>query len=538
MGGDPRQGVPVDTANADADVIVVGAGPSGLVAALELVRQGVRVRVVDRKPAPVGQSRATIVHARTLEVFDRLGVAEEALGAGVPILKVELHERGRSVATLPLADPGLEGRTRFPCAVSLEQSATERILATALAGHGAQVEWNTALESLTDTPGGVEATVRHDDRTETIRARWLIGADGAASTVRRALGIPFEGTTYPQTGLLADVTLDVDLPADRLRLNMTRGGFVGILPLHGDRYRLFGAVPPGFAQPSGEVPVSHEAYAELATDRLHAWFRDYFSVAGSLREVVWASLFRCHSRIAERYGSGHVFLMGDAAHVHNPAGGQGMNLGIGDGANLGWKLAAVVRGEAGRSLLDTYEAERRPVTQKIMRATDRGFRAETTTNPVAMWTRMHVGIKLVGLTTRLPPVRRAIFRMLSQTWIGYRPSYPRDRAAADHRGGDLRPGDRAPHAPMANGGSVLDVLGTSGFHLLVFEGLESAGEPEIPRAGPGFAAPVHVHVVPRSEREAHLAYEARKPRVVLLRPDGHLANPENPFPLANLEKTQ
>lgn len=399
---DPRQGVPVDTANTDTDVIVVGAGPSGLVAALELVRQDVRVRIVDRKPAPVDQSRATIVHARSLEVFDRFGVAEEALGAGVPILKVELHERGRSVATLPLADPGLEGRTRFPCAVSLEQSETERILAAALGKYGAQVEWSTALESLTDTPGGVEATVRHDDRTETIRARWLVGADGAGSTVRKTLGIPFEGTTYPQTGLLADVALDVDLPADRLRLNMTRGGFVGILPLHGDRYRLFGAVPPGFAQPPGEVPVSHEAYAALATDRLHAWFRDYFSVAGSLREVVWASLFRCHSRIAERYGSGHVFLMGDAAHVHNPAGGQGMNLGIGDGANLGWKLAAVVRGEAGRNLLDTYETERRPVTQKIMRATDRGFRAETTRNPVAMWMRMHVGIKLVGLTTRLP----------------------------------------------------------------------------------------------------------------------------------------
>lgn len=528
----------------DTDVIVIGAGPSGLVAALELARNDVRVRIVDRKPEPVDQSRATIVHARTLEVFDRFGVAEEALASGVPILKVELHEKGRSVATLPLADPGIEGRTRFPCAVSLEQSETERILATALDKYGAQVEWGTTLESLTGTPGGVEATVRRDGRAETVTARWLIGADGAGSPVRKALGIPFTGTTYPQTGLLADVALDVDLSADRLRLNMTRGGFVGILPLHGDRYRLFGAVPHGFAQPSGDVPVSHEAYAELAKDQLHAWFRDYFSVSGSLREVVWASLFRCHSRIADRYGSGSVFLMGDAAHVHNPAGGQGMNLGIGDGANLGWKLAAVIRGEAGRTLLDTYEAERRPVTQKIMRATDRGFKAETTSNPVAMWMRMHIGVKLVGVTTRLPPVRRVIFRMLSQTWIGYRSSYPRAALAAEHRRKELRPGDRAPHAPMgggaASGGSILDVLRAPGFHLLVFEGLDSpsAGEPEVPRLGTEFAAPVHVHVVPRSEREAHLTYEARKPRVVLLRPDGHLANPENPFPLANVEKTK
>lgn len=512
----------MDTAN--TDVVVVGAGPSGLVAALELVRHGVRVRIIDRKPGPVEQSRATIVHARTLEVLDRFEVADQALERGVPIIRVEVHDKGRAAALLPLADPGLEGRTRFPCALSLEQSETERILVSALGAHGVAVEWGSSLEHLVSTSGAVEAVVRRGERTETVTATWLVAADGASSSVRRACGIPFVGTTYPQTGLLADVALDVDLPTNQIRLNLTRGGFVGILPLGPGRHRLFGAVPPGYAPASDGTSISHESYSDLARDQLQAWFDGYFQAAGTLREVSWASLFRFHSRIAARYRSGNVFLVGDAAHIHNPAGGQGLNLGVGDAANLGWKLAAVIRGEAQAALLDTYETERRPVARTIMRNTDRGFRLETTANPLAIWLRLHLAAKLIGVLTRLPAMRRTMFRMLSQTWIGYRNS---PAVTAGRFSGALRPGDRAPHAPIAaTGGSVLDVLRTPGFHLLVFEGLR----PDATSAAPvdsgldrGCLAPVHAHFVPRSEQAAHLTYGADQPRAVLIRPDGHLA---------------
>lgn len=514
------------------DVLVVGAGPSGLTMALQLARYGVRVRVVDRKSGPVEQARATIVHARTLEYLDRLGLADHAMERGVPITRVEIHEKSRASAHLPLADPGIEGRTRFPCALSLKQSETERILVAALAEYGVTVEWGGSVESVADNNREVSVTVRRAGQLDTITARRVVAADGASSTVRRCLDIAFTGTTYPQTGLLADVALDVDLPPNRLRLVLTRGGFVGILPIGGSSYRLFGAVPPGFTTSTMQSEISHDAYADLATDELQRWFDDYFQVDGELGEVNWASLFRFHSRIADRFSSGNVFLVGDAAHIHNPAGGQGLNLGVGDAMNLAWKLALVARGEAKEDLLESYESERRSVAQTITRNTDRGFKLETLSSPVAMWMRMHLATRLIGPLTRLPQVRRLIFRMMSQTWIGYRgsPAVASTRAA----GGGLRPGDRAPHAPLvATPGGILTVTYHDGYHLLVFEGLSlTGGLGDLGAIGTDlrdrYLSLVSVHVIARCETAAHKIYAAHHTRLVLIRPDGHIASVSEP----------
>lgn len=512
------------------DVLVIGAGPSGLTAALQLARYGVRVRVVDRKSGPTEQSRATIVHARTLEYFDTFGLADLAMEQGVPITRVEFYG-SRTSAHLPLFEPGIEGRTRFPCALSLKQSTTERILAAALAEHGVRVEWGNSVERLGQDNREVSVTVRRADQLDTTTACWVIAADGASSTVRRCLDIAFTGSTYPQTGLLADVALDVDLPPNRLRLVLTRGGFVGILPIGGGSYRLFGAVPPGFTPSTVQREISHDAYAELATGELQHWFDNYFQVDGKLRDVSWASLFRFHSRIADRFSSGNVFLIGDAAHIHNPAGGQGLNLGVGDAMNLAWKLALVARGEAKADLLESYEAERRPVTQTIMRNTDRGFKLETVSSPVAMWMRMQLVTRLIGPLTRRPQVRRVIFRMLSQTWICYRssPVVARTRVA-----GGLRPGDRAPHAPLiTTSGGILNMTRQNGYQLLVFEGLDPTKNlGDLGTIGAElsdrYLSPVCVHVIPRSETAAHKIYAAHRTRLVLVRPDGHIASINEP----------
>ncbi len=512
-------------------ILVVGAGPSGLTAALQLARYGVRVRVVDRKSGPVEQARATIVHARTLEYLDRLGLADQAMEQGVPITRVEIHEKSRALAHLPLAESGIEGQTRFPCALSLEQSKTERILIAALAEHGVTVEWGGSVENVADNGREVSVTVRRADHLDMITARRVVAADGASSTVRRCLGIAFTGTTCPQTGLLADVALDVDLPPNRLRLILTRGGFVGILPIGGGSYRLFGVVPPGFTRSTVQRKISHDAYAELATDELQRWFDDYFQVDGELGEVSWASLFRFHSRIADRFSSGNVFLVGDAAHIHSPAGGQGLNLGVGDAMNLAWKLALIARREAKADLLESYEAERRSVAQTIMRNTDRGFKLETLSSPVAIWMRMHLAKRLIGPLTRLPQVRRIVFRMLSQTWISYRGS---PAVASTRAAGGLRTGDRAPHAPLvATSGGILDVTHHNGYHLLVFEGLSpTGGLGDLGSIGADlpdrYLSPVCVHVIPRRETAAHKMYAAHRTRLVLIRPDGHIASVSEP----------
>ncbi|MFD5555115.1 FAD-dependent monooxygenase [Streptomyces sp. NPDC127068] len=519
----------------DCDVLVAGAGPSGLTAALALAQHGVRVRIVDRGSGPVEEARAAIVHARTLELLDRLGVAEQAVARGLAITQVAIHERGRHVGRMPLAGEGTAAWTRFPYALALEQFETQQLLVDALAEHGVAVEWDTGVEDLADTGRGVRVGVRHGGAPGTVTARWLIGADGASSTVRRLLALDFGGRTYPQSGMLADVTLDVDLGVQGMRLNLTRGGFVGILPLASGRCRLFGVVPPWIHRGGDASQASHEAYAPLEPEVLHRWFADYFRVDAGLQDIVWASMFRFHSRIASRFRSGNCFLVGDAAHIHNPAGGQGLNLGIGDAVNLAWKLAQVTHGHAPAWLLDTYDAERRPVARAVLKRTDLGFRAETGNNALAVWMRTRVVTRVIGAVSRLAPVRRLFFHIFSQLWITYRGSRAVSRDASAT--GRLRPGDRAPYAPAGRGGAqgeggggrgVLELTHGGGYHLLCFD---RGGDGPVPAVNaaelaealddryPGMVA---VHAVPPGETAAHHAYQVKGARLVLVRPDGHV----------------
>jgi 2-polyprenyl-6-methoxyphenol hydroxylase-like FAD-dependent oxidoreductase len=516
------------------DVLIIGAGPAGLTLAALLAEHGVDFQILDSKSGPVDQSRAALVHMRTLELLDRLGLAEAAVARGVKTNTVEIYEKGRRAASFPLAGRGAAAATPYPFALGLPQHETEQLVVEHLAAHGRAVTWRTTLIGLTVTPTQATAAVRRSDGTDdTIWARWVVGADGARSPVRHALGIDFSGGTYSQTGLLADVELEIPveeyLPTGTIRLNLTSGGFVGIFGLGNGRHRLFGAVPPGFTTQSNESEISHEAYAEVASADIQQWLDDYFAVDARIRSTSWTALFRIHSRIADHFRSRSAFLVGDSAHIHSPAGGQGMNLAIGDAFNLGWKLALVATRQAGEQLLDSYEAERYPVAKTVLRGSDHGFALETTSNPLARWIRANIATRLVGPLTRLSPVRSAIFALFSQIWIGY-PRSPAVTHGHIRRAGP-RPGERAPfdHFKATHqGASVFDVCGGVRHHLLLFEG----PTPDPHRRSrrhllesllAQYAVEITIHDVPAAEPTLHTRYGARAPRVWLIRPDGHLA---------------
>ncbi|WP_181783078.1 FAD-dependent monooxygenase, partial [Pseudonocardia pini] len=345
------------------EVLVVGAGPVGLTAALELRRRGVECRVVDTLAAPRQYAKAVGVQPRTLELWEASGVLPAALALAAPMRGQRVYRDGELVASLDLDLP-----PDMPFAfATLPQYDTERILAETLARYGTVPERPVQLTSFVQDAGGVTATL---DTGEEVRAQYLVGADGAHSIVRKSLGLTFEGGAFADEYMLGDVELDWDLPPGyAIRVNRGADGLVAI-PLPGaSRYRLSMIAPPHLrTRPPAAGEVAHGFEGDVAptladiqevVDRLAP-------TPATARALRWSSIFRISHRIVDAYSRGRVFVAGDAAHIHPPTGGQGMNTGIQDTINLAWKLALAVRGEAAPGLLESYDAERRPVGEEVV----------------------------------------------------------------------------------------------------------------------------------------------------------------------------
>lgn len=408
-------------------VLIVGAGPSGLLLALELCRHHIRPRVLDALPGPSPLSRALVMHARTLELLDRHDLAGQFVARGKVVRGVGLRRGGRLATMVPLGRIG-EGSSPFPFLLIISQDQTEALLREALVAYGVSVEWNTSLTALTQDAAGATATLQAPGQPpETVQTAYVAGCDGAHSSVRHALGIGFPGGTYEQLFFVADTVTEGLQPhpqAGRLvEVSLAAHSFYAFFPMPREHTRIIGLLPDELAQ----------ATATFADVQLQLERTEHLRV----REVSWFSTYRVHHRVAEHFRLGRVFLVGDAGHVHSPVGGQGMNTGLGDAVNLGWKLAAVLTHAAPATLLDTYEAERMPFARQLVASTDRAFTAVTRATAWASFVRTQLVPRLAPLVLRLPWVRRFMFRTVSQIAIAY-PDSPLSQGYAAGVAGGMR----------------------------------------------------------------------------------------------------
>lgn len=533
MAGDPRS-------PNDCEVLVVGAGPTGLMAATLLKRSGVRVRIVDERAEASKESRAFAIQARTMELFQHIGVAGKLLDRGVINPGIAFYVRGKHVGGLDY-DQAASPDTPYQFMVLLPQSQTEAILIEDLSAQGVEVERGvtiTGLEQDTDaiTAHGTDA----GGCTVAIRSVYAIGCDGAHSVVRRTQGFTFEGAKYAQTFLLADcrVAWPVDHdPLDHARFRVfTTGSTIGLfLPLNGAACSRVMATDH-----SGKADQPGPAAAQMDLPELQAAFSQAAGMDVTLSEPVWTTRYRVHHRGVDTYRKGRAFVAGDAAHIHSPAGGQGMNTGLQDAANLAWKLAAVLRRGAPPGLLDSYDAERRPVGQQVVATSDKMFSAAAGQTGWEAVVRDWIAKPAAAAVSHLASVQHKAFRTLSELDIAYPPGPGADAAPA-LGGAGPQVGQRAPNAGIDRHRDVFDLTAGYGWTVLALsrkplerEEADRAADALDSLAGDGVA----VHLVSRlavgrdprivfvSSAETFDAYGVRgqdQQATYLVRPDGYIA---------------
>lgn len=509
-----------------SDVLVVGAGPVGLTLAATLHHHGLAPRIIDKAPAPSDKSKALVVWSRTLELLDQLGLADRFVSTGFKINGATIHGHGKRLVHIEIA--GVD--TPYPFPLMIPQSETERLLAEHLAAKGITVERQVELVTFTGSGDAINAVLRHPDgRAESLATPWLVGCDGAHSTVRHTLGLQFTGKAEPNDWILADCHIAGPAAEDEISVFWHESGVLALFPMGGRRFRMVADL--GATSENAPPPEPSLAEAQAMVDE-----RGPGGLV--LSDPVWLANFRINERKVSDYRVGRVMLAGDAAHIHSPAGGQGMNTGMQDAFNLGWKLALAHRGQGQiEPLLSSYSAERSAVGDQVLHNAGVLTAVATLRNTTGQFLRNHIA----PIVTSFGFVQEKIKNTMSELTINYRDSGLSQEDWPRFAGGPAA-GDRLPNLPLAaiSDGHATTLFAElrSGQHQLLLVPLagDKRSENDLLEI-----ASVAEHAYPGliiaqlvTDEAARAKLGATKPALYLARPDGYIAYRAEPATVAAL----
>jgi 2-polyprenyl-6-methoxyphenol hydroxylase-like FAD-dependent oxidoreductase len=477
-------------------ILIVGAGPTGLAMALWLKKCGIQFRIIDQAAKPGTTSRALAVQSRTLEFYQMLGISDLLLQESLLVPELAMWRSGKKVATAKLGKLGKD-LSPFPYIVFCSQDVHEAMLCRVLADLDIQVERETVLVGFSQDAEGVTAEIKGPKGAETVRASYLCGCDGAHSETRHGINSKFSGGTYQQVFFVADVVATGEMIQGSVQISISPKDFCIVMPMKAQgTVRLTGLVPP---ESEGKEKISYEDVAQSVA----------LNTGLMVSNVNWFSSYHVHHRVAEKFQEGRVFLCGDAGHIHSPAGGQGMNTGIGDAVNLAWKLSNVMKGRASEVILPSYAVERMAFAHLLVQTTDTAFKAIASRSASGSFFRAYILPNLFGLLTEFPTFLKMAFRTISQIRIHYHQS-----PLSDGQAGGLKGGDRLPWVRFPKGDNYI-VLQSLDWQIHVY-GLPASFLKELGRQ---FDIPVHEFQWNEDAREKGLEKNA----AYLVRPDGYIA---------------
>jgi 2-polyprenyl-6-methoxyphenol hydroxylase-like FAD-dependent oxidoreductase len=543
------------SANQNADVLIVGAGPTGLTMACELLRHGITPRIIDKAMAPTDKSKAFAIHPRTLELLDNMGIVDTFLKEGNECNAFDIYDRGK-----PLVNATFDSiESKYPFALMIPQSLSEKILHEHLKSYGIEVERELELKKIKQTDDKVTATLKTKyNSDEIMECRYLVGCDGAHSTTRHQLNFDFKGAPYPNYWLLADCDLDWKYPMFNLSVFIHPHGLTAYFPYKSDRGRLMFELE--------NAPINEEMALPIMDDVLKLMEEREIEY-NNISNPHWLAYFKLHHRIVDRYREGRVFIGGDAAHIHSPMGGQGMNTGMQDAYNLAWKLALVLKGKSSEGLLDSYNTERHKVGEEVVTLTDTATKMATVHNPVLSVIRN----KMMGVLLNLNPVQHKIVSTLAQLEFHYKDSPIVDERWFESKevegyvphGHDLKAGERFKdyNLQSPDGSSTTELyklLKGSEHELLIFTGAEPEDMEiqeiaKIVESVKEYGNLIETHLLIGSENvppglpqvpstwvdsghNMHKDFGAAKASLYLIRPDGYIAFRNQPASASDLKE--